>query len=281
MQIKIYSPNNDKPYIIEEDDFKFSMSLDTASLRTLNLTVSSKTPIPRFSEVRLSEGKSAIMNAFVLSYSSRDSKTMSLTCKGKEALLKARYSIAYNYGFPDATITKNDLLSSDQPISAGYPGILFLANSTFPVGYYHWDYYSQANAIVRLSGAGLNSRIGSALCYMITWLVRPLVEVANIADLTGNWNMYRNDADLYVRAVGDAPRGNNWMTHGGLTCLNAFDTGVRMGDNEDGDDFFVGSYFLKPDQNMYDVFTGLLNTEGNYIRWRDSANGLIFCDTYS
>lgn len=249
-----------------------------AQPRTLNITLSTPAPIQDNAEVLLKEGNNIICRAFLDTWG-RDPQTHKYTynCKGIEALLKDRYSINYNYAFKSGQLTYNQLLS-DTPVDQGIPGLLFLANSTFPVGYAHWDWYDQANVIVRLQGGGKKGRTANTKCWMVTQDLNELTEAFTLTDLaTLSWGYYRDNYDLYVRAIGDAPLGNCWMTMGGLMCEDAFDTRIRLGDIDGGDDDFVGYYTLKPDQNLYDVIMGILGTMGNNITWRDT-NSCTFLD---
>lgn len=279
MYLEVINPCQ-KAFQIHRGQFTFSEVLANQP-RTINFSLSQPVPIQPNAEVLLKEGNNIICRSFLDTWG-KDFQTGKYTynCKGIESLLKDRYSINFNYAFKSGELTYNQILSGT-PVDQGVPGLLTLADDTFPVGYAHWDWYDQANAIVRLQGGGKKGRTANSQCWMVTQDLNKLTEAFTLTDLaTLSWGYYRDNHDLYVRAIGDAPLGNCWMTMGGLMCEDAFKTMIQLGDIDGGDDDFVGYYTLKPDQNLYDVIMGILGTMGNNITWRDE-NGYTFLDATS
>ncbi|OPX80439.1 MAG: hypothetical protein A4E45_00059 [Methanosaeta sp. PtaB.Bin039] len=256
-------------YLVEDLDWtlrRYKM-VDSFRPRQLDLTVERRVPIAKMSEVLAVEDGKPIFRGYVERLARADKTKKTFTVLGIEGLLARRYAPRFNHSFTGEKLS--DLFKDAYDAGSIDPGLIFSANSLMPIAT-AFTKHDAAKSIIKLAGWGSKSRIGDSptIYYAGANGLAAFTERSALADLdTYDNSYYQNTVDLYLRAA--AVAGRRYYTQGGVWVPNAFDTKIRMGDQDSPTTALQGAL-----QTAYNEIAGLLfnlaQAHGYYMRFRDS-----------
>ena len=228
-----------EPIEIEADSWELREYADASKAAEFSIKCSRKIPIQRWAHVIATEGNDVLFRGYVASPKIKNINTRELVCKGEEHLLLRRFTGRFSYQ-ASARVLEH-VFQSDAPSQTadaygvtGNVGMLFMANSLIP---YHgnvlttgtpaYDWWATgADWIYKLSGLGLNSRIGSADIYA-EGLLLPRQSTYAALEATAI-SCYSDASDLWVRLDNSAYN----VGFGPRYCMfaeNCYDTYIRKG----------------------------------------------------
>lgn len=228
-----------EPIEIEADSWDLREYADASKAAEFSIQCSRKIPIQRWAHVVATEGNDVLFRGYVSSPKIKNINTRELVCKGEEHLLLRRFTGRFSYQASARVL--DHVFQSDAPSQTadsygvtGNVGMLFMANSLIP---YHgnvlttgtpaYDWWATgADWIYKLSGLGLNSRIGDADVYA-EGLLLPRQSSYAALEAT-DVSCYSDDDDLYVR-LDDSDYNVGFGPRYCMFAENAYDTYIRKG----------------------------------------------------
>lgn len=229
----------------------------------MDLTLEPEIPIEQYAECVAYLNNKPVFRGYAETYEV-DSTQQQFTLVGVEELLNDKCSPMYFY--PVDSITFTDLLADTITVDSD-PGLLALANSAVPPGL-EYEMYNTTKNIVKYAGGGTDSRFSTCNFYYISYLgVKQMQEAPNLVDMLGyDCSFYRDVNDLYLRIEYQYERG--FADLGGVLAENVFDTKIRLGTVETGDDTIHGDEQL--DGSAYgDEIVDLCWSHGRTIKFRE------------
>lgn len=284
MHIEILVTNAGKePFEIEYDSWDLKEYSDISRPAELNIKCSRTIPINRYAHIIAKEDNKYFFRGYIRQGKLKNLKTRELKCKGEEDLLLRRFAprIAYQAN----TIRLDHVFQSDPPnqIADEYGilnnvGLLFSASSKIP--YYgnvvtgsnpiEFDWWAlTTDWIYKLSGLGLNSRLGSANIYAGGYLLNRMSSYAHL--LADNYSCWSDENDLWVRFDDDSLINCGFGAKYPMFAEYAYDTNIRAGQIDLGDTLLTGNLQLNFER-MLDILKDVAEFYGLNPHFRRERN---------
>ena len=273
MEIEITNPGATSPVTIDVDSWSLKRYQDTQRASEFKLQCARRVPIQKFAAVTALDGADVRFLGYVRNSQIIWPDKREITCRGREELLMHRYSGRWSYQVlyvrlvhPFQSIAPPQ--TPDIYSVTGNSGLLFIANSMIP----QYSMTAMGSYIYKLPGWGTASRIGTNAIYVAGDLL-PRVSTYALMEAT-DMSCYADASDLYIRNA-THPIGLSSLAH--VSALNAFDTGIRLGNVDNPEIELQGNLQLNFDR-IQDILINLAEFYEQYPVFRYASDKVCYLD---